>query len=139
MKKVTDFLKSLFTVKFYKKLFSTKFVHPVINERLAEAIDDKLNATRKEQEALKEKYNVIMRDNIHTFLSKQYSSAIEQQMAFDVINKDWKKLVREVNSTEKLINLNKRGFEQQIARRYKMEAERQHNEKLKAKLNEASV
>ncbi len=81
-----------------------------------------------------DKYNAIMNDYIHTFLSKQYSSIIEQQMAFDLINKDWKNLVRQVNSTEKLINLSKTAFEKQIARRYRIEAERQRNEKLKAQI-----
>lgn len=99
---------------FFKGLFSKRFVHPIVNERLATAIDDKINRENKERQAKIEKHNEILNQYVRTYFSRRYSDNDEMQIAFDTINKDWKKHCRVINSTDKTINLKSNYFEQRV-------------------------
>ena len=110
-------------VKWFKGLFSKNFIVPVVNERLATAVDDKLKAHGKQTQKEMDKYTQIMADYLQTFFSRKYKSDLDSQLAFDTINRDWKKLCRDVNSTNKHLSLNKNEFERQV----KIHLEKQKN------------
>lgn len=100
--------------KYFKGWFSGGFVHPVLNEKLNTAIDDKINAVKNKQSELSQKHTDLLNSYLRTYFSKEYSSTEEMAIAFDVSNKAWKKHCRTINSTEKLINLNKDAFANQV-------------------------
>ena len=100
--------------KLLKKLFSYKFIHPIVNERLSNAIDDKRNSRIKLQNEEIKKYNDILNGYLKTYFSKTYNSADDMSFTYKLINKEWKQLCVKVNSTNKLINLNKTSFEKQV-------------------------
>lgn len=124
---------NLFSKKWWASLFSTDFIHPDMVNRLDTAVDHKIAKVTKDQEKDKEKYRVIMKNYVHAFFSKKYTSVVEEQVAFDVINKDWKKLVRRVNSTHRFIQLSKTEFERQVKFRYEWQIDQQKKNKEKQK------
>lgn len=101
-------------VKWLKGLFSKDFIVPVVNERLATAVDDKIKANTKVTEKDMAKYTQVMADYLKTFFSRKYKSDLDSQLAFDTINREWKQLCRAVNSTNKNLSLNKNEFERQV-------------------------
>lgn len=99
---------------FFKRIFSTKFIAPIVNEKLATSIDDKITRKRKEQEKLTEFHTSILNSFVKTYLSKKYENKQEMQIAFETCNKQWKKHCAQINSKEKLISLKKTAFESQV-------------------------
>lgn len=100
--------------KWFKSLFSWKFVHPAVNEELAHAINDKLDKRRKEQEEQQEKYNDILNGYLRTYFSTAYVDNKEMSIAFDLTNKKWKELCKQVNKSNKLINIKKEAFTERV-------------------------
>lgn len=100
--------------KSFKKLFSFKFVHPLVNERVDHAITDKIKAHAKKQDKEASKYQDELNSIVRTYFSRPYETRLEMEVAFQECNRTWKKLCKEVNSTNKLINLNKSAFENQV-------------------------
>lgn len=100
--------------KWFKSLFSTKFIVPVVNERLSTAVDDKIKKRRIEFEKLKDENQQILRNYVRTYLDKEYTCEADMAFAYDTINRDWKKHVRLINSTSKVITLRKDGFEKEV-------------------------
>jgi len=100
--------------KSFIKLFSFKFVHPVVNEELAHAINDKLDKRRKSQEDETEKYNDVLNSYLRTYFSTTYQNNQEMSIAFDLTNKKWKELCRDVNGKNKLINIKKEAFQNRV-------------------------
>ncbi len=98
----------------FKSLFSFKFVHPVIDEPLQTAITDKLDARRKEQEAQTDKYNEILSSYLRTYFSTPYANNEEMSIAFDLTNQKWKQLCKDVNRTNRLINIKKEAFQNRV-------------------------
>lgn len=101
-------------VKWFKGLFSKNFITPVVNEKLATAVDDKIKAHHKVANKEADKYTQVMADYLKTFFSRKYTSDLDSQMAYDTINRDWKKLCKKVNGTSRHINLKKDEFERQV-------------------------
>lgn len=97
-----------------KSLFSFRFVHPLINDKLSTAIDDKLSKRVRAQNDAVDHYNRILNMHLRTYFSKQYESPELMQAAFNFTNKEWHKLARDVNSTNKLINLDKEAFKKRV-------------------------
>lgn len=100
--------------KFVRGLFSRNFIVPAVNEKLATAVDDKIKAHSKKTEIEQAKYTKIMADHLATFFARKYTCDIDSQLAFDIINREWKQLVRQVNSTNRHLNLKKDEFERQV-------------------------
>jgi len=100
--------------KWLRGLFSKDFIVPVVNERLATAVDDKLKAHGKQTQKEMDKYTQVMADYLQTFFSRKYKSDMDSQLAFDTINREWKQLCRKVNSTNRNLSLNKGEFERQV-------------------------
>lgn len=90
------------------------FVHPALDKNVNTVIDDKIKRIHVKQERLTEKYNNILNGYLRTYFSKQYASQADMSIAYEATNKEWKSLVRKVNSTEKLINLKKDAFQNQV-------------------------
>lgn len=90
------------------------FVHPTFDSELSTVIDSKIKRVQSKQEDLAEKYNKILNNYLKTYFTKKYNSQTEMAIAYQAANKEWKKLCREVNSTEKLINIDKGAFERQV-------------------------
>lgn len=99
---------------FFKKLFSRKFIHPVVNEKLSNAIDDKIAARVRQQQDLTREHEIVLNDIIKTYFSKKYESVDTMKVAFDLSNNKWQKICREVNGKSKLINLNKNAFKNKV-------------------------
>jgi len=99
---------------FFKKLFSKKFVHPVVNEKLSNAIDDKISKRIEKQNDLAKDYEIVLNGIVKTYVSKQYESVDTMKVAFDLSNKEWNKICKEVNGKSKLINLNKNAFKNKV-------------------------
>ena len=95
---------------FFKKLFSKHFISLEVNKELATALDDKLLRHKIKQEIAIEQHNKVLNSYLYTFLKKKYSNPAEMQLAFDITNKEWKKYTSKINSSNKLINLNKEAF-----------------------------
>ena len=101
--------------KQFVKYFSFgKFVHPVVNEELAHAINDKLDKRRKDQEDETEKYNTVLNGYLRTYFSTTYQDNQEMSIAFDLTNKKWKELCKDVNRKNKLINIKKEAFQNRV-------------------------
>lgn len=100
--------------QFIKRMFSFKFVHPIIDEQIDHAINDKLKKRRLEQEDETVKYNDKLNSYLRTYFSKDYATPQEMAMAFALVNKQWQELCRSVNSKNKLINLNKNSFKDRV-------------------------
>ena len=100
--------------RFFAWLFKRRFVHPIVDESIDTAIIDHINKGRKKQIAEVEKYQKELNNYLHTYFSHQYSCTEDMVTAFSVTNKKWQSLVREVNSTNKLINLDKKAFEKKV-------------------------
>lgn len=111
----------------FKSLFSLHFVHPSANEELAHAINDKLDKRRREQEEQSEKYNDILNGYLRTYFSTTYKDNNEMSIAFDLTNKKWKELCKQVNKSNKLINIKKDAF----ADRVKLTLNELHKSKMK--------
>jgi hypothetical protein len=103
-------LKELFR-RFIQRI---SFVHPVLDRELSSTIDSKIKRVQNKQQELADKYNQILNNYLKTYFSKKYSSQSEMAVAYSAADKEWKKLCREVNSTEKLININKDAFSRQV-------------------------
>lgn len=108
--------------------FDKNFVVPIvddhinsseISEKVKKAVDDKIISVNKQQKAFQDKYTAILHDMLKQFFGRKYNSVIEEQMAFDTFNKEWKLLCRKVNKTNKLIQLPKNEFERQCDIHYK--------------------
>lgn len=97
-----------------KGLFSKRFIHPIIDTQLSTAIDDKINRRKSEQQIQSDKYNDILNSYLRTYFSKTYDSQLDMMVAFKSVNKKWKTLCRDVNSTNPLINLKKDAFQNQV-------------------------
>ena len=104
--------------KFFKWLTSKARPHPIVNQKLDTAIDDKIKKRRIEQEKLIAEHNAILTSYAKTFFSKQYANNQEMAFAFVVADKQWRKHVREVNSTNKLINLGKEDFKKLVMKTF---------------------
>lgn len=103
-------LKELF-LKFIQR---NNFVHPVLDETVNSAIDGKIKRTQKIQQELSDKYNTILNNYLLTYFSRKYANQSEMAIAFKATNKEWESLCRKVNSTEKLINLKKEAFKNNV-------------------------
>jgi len=103
-------------IQFIKKYlsFSKEFVHPVINEQLDRAIEDKLRKRRVSQIEETEKYTEILNSYLKTYFSKTYNNTDEMAVAYGLINKQWEELCRNVNGTNKLINIKKGAFKERV-------------------------
>ena len=101
-------------IKWFKKLFSKNFIVPIVNERLATAIDDKIKARHKKQEALIDKHQAVLNGYLITYFKHKYANNEEMAIAYIEVNKLWVKYCRDINSTEKLINLNKNAFKTEV-------------------------
>lgn len=99
---------------FLRRLFSKGFIHPALNEKLNTVIEDKINRVQKDQQVLIDKYSEFLNSYLRTYFSKQYDSQTQMAVAFNATNKEWQKLCRQVNSTEKLINIDKEAFKRQV-------------------------
>lgn len=99
---------------FFKRLFSKRFVHPIVNETLATAIDDKINRDNKQRQANIEKHNDLLNQYVRTYFSRRYDNNDDMQIAFDTLNRDWKKHCRLINSTDRTINLKSNAFEERV-------------------------
>lgn len=99
---------------FVKRTFSKRFIHPVFNEQINTVVDDKLKAEHLKREEISQKYTDILNGYVRTYFLKKYETMSDMEIAFKAINKEWKKICREVNSTEKLLNLNKDAFQRQV-------------------------
>lgn len=97
-----------------KKWFSFKFKHPVVNQTLNTAIDDKIARRVKEQEAETKIHTDALNVILRTYFAKKYESPEMMKEGFDTCNKEWLTLVRKVNGTSKLINLKKDAFHNQV-------------------------
>ncbi len=98
-------------LKFLKKFFSAKFIHPIVDEKTNTAVDDKINAWRKQYDKLTQENEVVLRNLIRTYFDKAYESDAEMEVAYGVCNKTWCRHVRLINSTSKIISLDKMSFE----------------------------
>lgn len=94
--------------------FSKKFVHPVVDEQLDHAINDKLNKRRILQIEETEKYGDILNTYLKTYFAKEYNNSDEMGVAYGIINKQWEDLCREVNGKNKLINIKKDAFKNRV-------------------------
>ena len=94
--------------------FSKEFTHPVINEQLDHAIEDKLRKRRVSQIEETEKYTDILNSYLKTYFSKTYNNSDEMGVAYGLINKQWEELCRDVNSKNKLINIKKGAFKERV-------------------------
>lgn len=100
--------------RIFKILFSKRFVHPVVDERLSTAIDDKIEARKKAQENESAIYEAKLNEFVKTYFSKKYESVELMGVSFAETNRQWKKLCRDVNRRNKLINLNKNAFQNRV-------------------------
>jgi hypothetical protein len=100
--------------EFLRRLFQKSIAHPVIDTRVNTVIEDKIKRTQLAQMDLSDKYNSILNNYLKTYFSKKYTSQTEMAVAFKAVDKEWKKLCREVNGTEKLINIDKNAFSRQV-------------------------
>lgn len=100
--------------RFFKSLFSKNFIHPEINKRINTAIDDKIAGRVKAQSKETEKHTAFLNSLLRTYFSKQYDSPEMMKVSFDLCNKEWQTLVRDINSKSKLINLNKHAFSNKV-------------------------
>ena len=107
--------------------FDKNFVVPVVDDhinasefstKVKKAVDDNVAKVNKEQKAFQDKYTAILHDMLKQYFGRKYNSVLEEQMAFDTFNKEWKVLCRKVNSTNKLIQLPKNEFERQCEIHY---------------------
>ena len=131
------FKKILLKIKAFLKKhisFSKDFIHPVINENLSDAIDDKLTKRKVAQGIAIDIHTQTLNNYLHTYFSKLQGLTPQQAiLAYDIANRNWRKYVRNINSTNKLINLNKDAFEIQVKKVLeKMKVERE-NPSLKLK------
>lgn len=99
--------------KWFAKIISffRKNKLPEINKPLSTAIDDKLAKRKLAQDITKDIHTKVLNTYLVTYFKKEYKSVGEMQFAFGIANKKWQQYVREINSTNKLINLNKRAFQ----------------------------
>ena len=100
--------------QFLKRIFSKRFIAPIINEKLATAIDDKIIRRRKDQEKKTQEHTDILNSFLKTYFSRKYNNSSDMLTAFNTCNKHWKKHCVLINSTEKLINLKKDAFEKNV-------------------------
>lgn len=107
MKKIIDFFKKNVS-------FNWRFVHPVIDTELDHAIDDKLKARRMKQAEEIEKHNDILNGYLRTYFSKRYADNQEMAIAFDLTNKKWKSYCKNINKSNKLVNLRNTMFEERV-------------------------
>lgn len=103
-----------YILQFFKWLMKGATPHTSINQKLDTALDDKLRKRREEQQVLIQEHNEVLNSFLRTYFSKQYISNKEMAFAFSVSDRQWKRYVREVNSTTKLINLNKNDFKHRV-------------------------
>ncbi len=94
--------------------FSTKFISPEVNQKLSNAIDDKIAQRRVLQNVAIDLHTKVLNEYLLTFLTKQYADSSERRIAFDFANKKWEKYCRSVNATNKLINLKKDSFKKRV-------------------------
>ena len=99
---------------FFRKLFSKQFIHPEVNKRLSNAIDDKIARRNEDTEKEINKNTEVLNSYLRTYFDKKYSSQSKMQVSFQTCNKQWLKHCREINSTNKLINVDKKAFEKQV-------------------------
>lgn len=97
-------------IKWFLSLFSAKFVSPEVNQKLASAVNDKLKKRQIEFEEAKQIHDKVLKDYIRTYFDREYESNQDMSLAFETINRKWKKYVKEVNSGNKIISLNKNSF-----------------------------
>lgn len=131
------FKKILLKIKAFLKKhisFSKDFIHPVINENLSDAIDDKLTKRKVSQKITIDIHTQVLNSYLHTYFTKiSTTDAGGAVLAYETANRSWQKYVRQINSNNKLINLNKKAFEQQVKKVLeKMKSERE-NPSLKLK------
>ena len=97
----------------WRKIFKREFVHPVVNDKVNTAISDKLASVERERMAIIHKYDQELNSLLRTYFGREYPSQQDMALAFEVSNKEWLKIVRKANSTERLINLDKEAFKKQ--------------------------
>ena len=116
--------------KFFKWLKGLSTTVPNVNEKLATAVDDKIKSFNKQTAKEMEKYTKIMHhDYLETFFNRKYLSDMDSELAFDTLNRSWKKLCRDVNSSNRNLTLKKDEFERQVKivlekRKKKLESEK---------------
>ena len=99
--------------KWLKSLFSPKFIVPEVNKKLSMAIDDKIAKTKVKMEEERAKHDHILKEYLRTYFDREYSCEEDQEYSYLICNRGWKLHVKQVNSTNKLINLDKRAFERE--------------------------
>jgi len=101
----------LFTFTNFNKLIrSVAFVHPVVHEGFRGAIDQKIKDNTKKQDELIKIHTEHLNSLLATLFSRTYESSMDMRIAYELLNKEWKKYCKEVNSTERLINLKHGAF-----------------------------
>lgn len=86
------------------------FVHPVVNDGFRDAIDHKIQSNKKQQDDLIKIHNEYLNSLLQTLFSRNYNSSMDMRIAYELLNKEWKKYCKEINSTERLINLKHGAF-----------------------------
>ncbi len=100
-------------IKWFKNLFSVKFITPVVDEKLKTAVDDAILAESKKREELRKHHYKILMSYLKTYFDHEYACSQDMQIAYEKINKQWMKHCRDVNSTDRLIKLNKDNFKKE--------------------------
>ena len=103
--------------KLLKKIsswFSFGFVHPILDDGIATELNNKLGDRRKKQVSETDKYNDILKSYLRTYFSATYVDSKEMSIAFDLTNRKWKELCKDVNRKNKLINIQKEAFANRV-------------------------
>ena len=118
--------------------FEKGFIHPELNnnslnaieierKKLSDAIDNKIAKNNALKTIAIDLHTKVLNEYLYTFFKRQYANIEEQKVAFTTANKKWQKYVREVNSTNKLINLNKKSFEEHVKKVLELAVKKQEN------------
>lgn len=99
-------------ISFIKKLFHKIEIIP-IDEKVDGIIDLKIAAHKKRASEESEFYQAKLKSLLNTYFSKKYATRAEMGIAYAIADKEWRKLVKTVNSTNKFVTLDKNAFEKQ--------------------------
>lgn len=109
-KNILNYAKNIF--KKVKNYFGFGiFISPEVNQKLSDAIDDKIAREKVKQSVEVNVHTKVLNSFLHTYFTKSYSSNEEMNIAYEAANKKWKEYVRGVNSTSRTLNLDKHAFE----------------------------
>lgn len=95
------------------KLYLKKKIIIPIKPELDKAIENKIAARDKIVVQTAAFYEAELQSYLKTYFGKQYTSEAEMSIAYSACDRKWRNLVRQVNSSNKFINLNKDAFKNQ--------------------------